>query len=85
MESFSITQDYILKYSLTKNSLTEEEGAQGVTATGSGSKGASEPRTRKTWVGRPQKPDTRAGSVSTQPGLILQTSCHLSLMAWQAP
>ena len=30
MENFSITECYILQYSLTKNSLSGREGAQGI-------------------------------------------------------
>lgn len=46
MENFSRTEYYIPKYSLTKNSLLGEEGAQGVTVKGPGSNRASEPHMR---------------------------------------
>lgn len=46
MESFSRTEFYNLKYSLTKNSLLGEEGAQGITIKGPGSKWASQPHMR---------------------------------------
>lgn len=48
MENFSRTEYYTLKYSLTKNSLLGEEGAQGITIKGPGSKGASQPHTQNT-------------------------------------
>lgn len=73
MENFSRTEYYIPKYSLTKNSLLGEEGAQGVTVKGPGSNRASEPHMRK-------RPTGMAWGL-TEPGNPAHT-WDLSALGW---
>lgn len=76
MENFSRTEYYTLKYSLTKNSLLGEEGAQGITIKGPGSKGASQPHMQK--IRSRQGPGARGPS---EPGNPAHT-WDLSELGW---